>query len=46
LTDKDPKTYVAHILGEIALLEAIPERMTFLQFQNGAIVFRAATYSI
>jgi uncharacterized protein with HEPN domain len=46
LTDKDPKTYVAHILGEIAFLESIPGRLTFLEFQNDGSTFRAAAYSI
>jgi uncharacterized protein with HEPN domain len=46
LTDKDPKTYVAHILSEIAFLETTPTKMTFLQFQNDPAVFRAAAYSV
>jgi uncharacterized protein with HEPN domain len=46
LTDKDPKTYVAHILSEIAFLETIPTKMKFLQFQNDPAVFRAAAYSV
>lgn len=46
MTDKDPKTYVAHILSEIALLEGMIEKKSFLQFQDDPIIFRAAAYSV
>lgn len=46
MTDRDPKTYVAHILDEIDFLESKTKGISFQQFQNDPTVFRASAYSV
>ncbi len=44
--DKTPQLYVAHITKEIGFLQSLAETTDFEHFENDALRFRAAAYSV